>query len=256
MDKSYSLIWGVFLIFVLALFPIIVGSAAPRIVVLANDIDYDLAGDFFGFLDNKGLEVVRATADNFEEYKTESFIIILGGPDAYDGVGGIVGEILSEYERDVVRTAGNRRMFVKTDPWGLKSGQRVTVLAGSDRQQTKSAHEENRGLVAQDVESRASTPEKSQTEPREVQINIQIREYSPKDTVFEPTFATISRGSTVVWVNKMPTTYTVIAVDGSFDSGPLRQGESFSYTFNEVGTFQFEEKRDPVYLYGQIVVIE
>ena len=255
MIKSYPLIWGIFLIFVIVLFPIIVGSAAPRIVVLANDIDYDLAGDFFGFLDNKGLEIIRATADNFEEYKTESFIIILGGPDAYDGVGSIVGEILSEYENDDVRKAGARRMFVKTDPWELKPGQRVIILAGSDRQQTKRAHEENRGIVAKDVENRASTSEETQTKPREVQINIQIREYSPKDTVFEPQFRTIHRGSTVVWVNKMLTTYTVIAVDGSFDSGPLRKGETFSFTFNEVGSFRFEEKHDPV-MTGLIDVIE
>ncbi len=256
MARSYLLVWGFFLMVVIAVFPIIAGSAAPRIVVLANDIDFDLATDFFGFLDNRGLEVIRATSGDFEEYKVEPFIIILGGPDAYDGVGNIVGEILSEYENDVVRKAGNRRMFVKTDPWGLRPGQRVTVLAGSDRQQTKRAHEENRTLVAQDVENRAGAAGEAQTEPREVQINIQVREYSPKDTVFEPMFVTIHRGSAVVWVNKMPTTYTVVAVDGSFDSGPLRKGETFSFTFNEVGTFKFQEKNDPVYLRGVIEVIE
>ncbi len=120
----------------------------PRIVVLANSIDYNLASEFFGFLKNNGIEVISTNAQNFDRYKTEKFIVILGGPDAYEGVGAIVqspGLLISE-EQNFVRTKGNRKMFVKTNVW--TQGQRVFIIAGSDRYQTQSAHLENREGVS------------------------------------------------------------------------------------------------------------
>jgi nitrite reductase (NO-forming) len=47
-------------------------------------------------------------------------------------------------------------------------------------------------------------------------------------------------GATVTWTNQeanMP--HTVTAVDGSFDSGVLTTGQSFSYTFNSPGEFEY-----------------
>jgi Tol biopolymer transport system component len=124
----------------------IVSPKQPKIVVLANSIDYGLASDFFGFLGNKGIEVVHTTADDFELYKDEKFIVILGGPDAYDGVGEIVQDVLSSNEQSFLREKGNRKMYVKTNVWG--TGQKVMVIAGSDREQTKEAHQENRAQVS------------------------------------------------------------------------------------------------------------
>jgi hypothetical protein len=102
-----------------------------RIVVLANSIDFELATDFFAFLGNKGIETVHSTASYFNQYKEEKFIVILGGPDAPEGVGSIVQEALSEVEENSVREAGARKKYIKTNIWDL--GQRVMVIAGSNR---------------------------------------------------------------------------------------------------------------------------
>ncbi|MFQ5975678.1 MAG: hypothetical protein ACE5J5_05130 [Candidatus Hydrothermarchaeales archaeon] len=123
----------------------------PQIVILANPIDYGLASDFFGFLRNKGLEIVHATPDDFDQYKNKKFIVILGGPDAYDGVGGIVQEVLSEVEQNSIREAGARKKYVKTNIWS--QGQRVTVIAGSDRNETKNTEDENKDSVATEADS-------------------------------------------------------------------------------------------------------
>ena len=121
----------------------------PRILLLANSIDYSLASDFFRFLENKGIEVVRATASDFYQYKNEKFIVILGGPDAYEGVGEIVREVLMNREQNWLRERGNRRMYVKTNVW--TQGQVVFIIAGSDRYETQRAHEESRGGVVSRV---------------------------------------------------------------------------------------------------------
>jgi nitrite reductase (NO-forming) len=47
-------------------------------------------------------------------------------------------------------------------------------------------------------------------------------------------------GTTVMWTNADPgQMHTVTAVDGSFDSGFLNTGASFSFTFDEVGEFEY-----------------
>lgn len=125
----------------------------PRIVVLANSIDYNLASEFFGFLKNNGIEVINTNAQDFDRYKTERFVVILGGPDAYEGVGSIVQSpgLLTSDEQNYLRTKGNRKMFVKTNVWA--QGQKVYVIAGSDRIQTQNAHFENRDLVSTQAKS-------------------------------------------------------------------------------------------------------
>jgi nitrite reductase (NO-forming) len=50
----------------------------------------------------------------------------------------------------------------------------------------------------------------------------------------------ITLGTTVTWTNDEPgMVHTVTASDGSFDSGLLQSGQSFSYTFNDPGTFEY-----------------
>jgi nitrite reductase (NO-forming) len=50
---------------------------------------------------------------------------------------------------------------------------------------------------------------------------------------------TIKVGTTVTWTNDDNQLHTVTAVDGSFDSGFLDPGATFSYTFGEVGDFEY-----------------
>ena len=47
-------------------------------------------------------------------------------------------------------------------------------------------------------------------------------------------------GTTVTWTNNEPNmVHSVTAVDGSFDSGLLATGETFSYTFAAAGEFEY-----------------
>lgn len=128
------------------------GYTTPKIVVLANSIDYSLASSFFGFLKNNGIEILHTNASNFERFKTEKFIVILGGPDAYEGVGTVVKQVLPLSVQNRIRAKGSHGMYVSTNAWS--QGQVVYVVAGSDRQQTKLASEENRPILAQEARIR------------------------------------------------------------------------------------------------------
>jgi len=113
-----------------------------NVVILANLIDYPRANGLFDFLENNDFKTIHASADDIKRYKKEKFIIILGGPDAPDGIGEIVQEVLMLPEQNSIREKGAMKMFVKTNVWSM--GQKVIVLAGSGRNETQKAHEENR----------------------------------------------------------------------------------------------------------------
>ncbi|MGH8306390.1 MAG: cupredoxin domain-containing protein [Steroidobacteraceae bacterium] len=60
-----------------------------------------------------------------------------------------------------------------------------------------------------------------------------------RNFAFSPTPLTVSRGAKVTWTNQDSSVHTVTAVDSSFDSGNLAQGQSFTRTFDSAGTFAY-----------------
>lgn len=56
---------------------------------------------------------------------------------------------------------------------------------------------------------------------------------------YSPETITVPVGTTVTWTNNGTVQHTVTADDDLFDSGLLDVGGTFSYTFNEEGTFPY-----------------
>ena len=71
----------------------------------------------------------------------------------------------------------------------------------------------------------------------ETQANVSI---GNKDTIgFVPTTFTITRGTTVTWTNNDSANHQVQGA--GFSSGVLATGETYSYTFNTVGSFDYSD---------------
>jgi plastocyanin len=56
---------------------------------------------------------------------------------------------------------------------------------------------------------------------------------------FNPGTIEISAGTTVTWTNNDSAPHTVTAEGGAFQSGRLNQGDTFSFTFDEPGTYTY-----------------
>ena len=59
------------------------------------------------------------------------------------------------------------------------------------------------------------------------------------DFAFAPDVTEVDAGTEVTWRNEDPAEHTVTATDADFESNNLAQGESFSFTFDQPGTYDY-----------------
>ncbi|MFA5996034.1 MAG: cupredoxin family copper-binding protein [Patescibacteria group bacterium] len=74
---------------------------------------------------------------------------------------------------------------------------------------------------------------------------------SIQNFVFDPAMLTVKQGTTVTWINNDYATHTIKS--DAFNSSDLANGQSFSFTFNTAGTFNYSCGIHPTML-GKIVV--
>jgi plastocyanin len=79
-----------------------------------------------------------------------------------------------------------------------------------------------------------------------------------RNFAFQPAELEVEVGTTVEWVNEDPAPHTVTSgtpgsPTGVFDSGALNQGDSFSFTFQQPGTYEYFCRLHPS-MRGRILV--
>ena len=74
-----------------------------------------------------------------------------------------------------------------------------------------------------------------------------------KEFMFAPNSLSINAGSTVTWANMDDEPHTVVSDTGLFRSGAMDTNESFSFKFDEPGTYHFSCSIHPR-MVGTIVV--
>jgi plastocyanin len=80
-----------------------------------------------------------------------------------------------------------------------------------------------------------------------------------QNVAFVPTSLTISKGTTIKWINKDSFDHTASSGNPStpnslFDSGNMGQNKTFSFKFDSAGTFHFYCKVHPQMMQGVITV--
>jgi len=62
---------------------------------------------------------------------------------------------------------------------------------------------------------------------------------SIQNYAFSPGTLTVPSGTTVTWMNNDNVDHTVVSTTGTFTSGTLAKGQSYTYTFTTPGTYDY-----------------
>jgi plastocyanin len=84
--------------------------------------------------------------------------------------------------------------------------------------------------------------------------NPQTFDIAIQNFAFSPSTITINQGDTITWTNMDSSTHTVTSDSGSeLASGNIPDGQTFSHTFNTVGTFDYHCSIHPM-MKGEVIV--
>lgn len=199
-----------------------------QVALLANSVDLALADTLILGMEGPAVEVIPTDAKGFDSQKGRKVVIVLGGPDAYEGVGEIVSKLLSQEEQRYIRSAGARMAYSRKDVW--RKGQQVFIFSGSNRNDTRRAHMEAMDAVMGSI--------------RELTPDVVIENNS-----FNPRVIRVDLGTTVAWRNRDRASHTVTspkhfdsgAIGGKVTSGisiPRMEGVWY-YWFQEPGVYEY-----------------
>ena len=93
----------------------------------------------------------------------------------------------------------------------------------------------------------ALTATPTPTEQPSVNVNI-------TNLNFVPTTVYVPIGKTVIWTNNDDVIHTITSVTGSFDSGSIDPGTTYSYTFNQTGTYEYSCTIHASIPHGRVIV--
>jgi len=74
-----------------------------------------------------------------------------------------------------------------------------------------------------------------------------------RNTAFDPDSLTINAGETVTWTNEDSAAHTVVGDNGEFESAELANGDTFSFMFDQAGTYTYHCSIHPS-MKGTVVV--
>lgn len=119
------------------------------------------------------------------------------------------------------------------------------IISGRDNNQDNNGSNAPTPPPTQSTDSSANNNQASSTN----KVSISNFAFSPADI-------TIKKGTTVTWTNNDSVAHTVTKDSGSGpESELLENGESYSFTFNELGTFNYHCTPHPQ-MHGTVTVTE
>lgn len=128
---------------------------------------------------------------------------------------------------------GDDRFKIEARTFGPGETVRVTtnLQAGLYELECYVADHEDRGMkIMLEVSPDAPLVETKQAEAGKVEI---------AGFAFAPAEVSVAAGTKVEWTNTDPAVHTVTAKDGGFGSEQLQQGDTFSTTFTDAGTYAY-----------------
>lgn len=91
--------------------------AERNLIVVASPSTYETGKEWVSFLQGETVPVKHVLPGDFDAYKKEQHIVVLGTPSEAGGAGEIITSLLTKDEKEWVAQQGNRRLYTKLDVW-------------------------------------------------------------------------------------------------------------------------------------------
>jgi len=185
-------------------------------------------------------------------YGSQSTSVVAGG--------GTVVEIKAQLPIDIILVD---HALVRAFYKGAKG---IIKVSGEENRELYEVHTLARPIDEEFVSEGEDNEEYIQNEEAQEEVFVIIPRGasapSMADKAYQPNYLKVKKGTTVTWINEDSTRHTVTSgisdgkikqPDGKFASKLLKKGETFSYTFNEIGEFPYYCNPHPWAL-GTVVV--
>ena len=118
--------------------------------------------------------------------------------------------------------------------------------------ETQLKHEQTKGEMAESAQKpgEVQKPEQKPEEEKEPEEKYMVEIVNFR---FSPATLKVPPGTKVTWINRDRTFHTVTSDDELFSSGNLANGWTFSYIFEEQGTYEYHCKPHS-YMKGKVIV--
>lgn len=90
--------------------------------------------------------------------------------------------------------------------------------------------------------------------PSSINSNSNVQIVNMQNINFVPAELTITKGTTVRWVNKDAVPHTATSDQNLFDSGNMNPNATFDFTFTNTGTYNYHCQYHAPHMVGKIIV--
>jgi plastocyanin len=94
----------------------------------------------------------------------------------------------------------------------------------------------------------------SPSSPQTNTQSVSTKEITMQNTTFNPAEITVSKGTTVRWINQDAIPHTATSDQGFFDSRNMNPNDVFEYTFDSIGVFPYHCTYHTPVMVGKITV--
>lgn len=130
----------------------------------------------------------------------------------------------------------------------------VSCTGGTTAQETTTTLAPATTAVAPTTSDAPGTTEPATTAPTTGPAEGAEESVVMENVAFQPDELTVPAGTTVAWTNQDVVAHTTTSDDDLWGSGRMSQGDTFSFTFEEPGTYNYICTIHPAQMQGTVVV--
>lgn len=117
-------------------------AMADELLIVASEASYEASQQWVDFLTFHEVPLKHITPQEFDKFKTEKYVVVMGGLDEADGIKDLAKELLDDEEFRDASQPGNGNLYLKFKVYDPM--QTIVMFIGSDMAAAAEARKDSR----------------------------------------------------------------------------------------------------------------